>query len=80
MFIQLAAPHERANSTAFGTRAPRGQRERQEHLLRQRTYARLATVVAFVESSSEWIPLNGRPSLLAIRLWLIGNGHEGFAV
>ena len=47
MFIQLAA-HERANSTAFDTRAPREQRQRQEHLFRQRTSARLARVVPFV--------------------------------
>jgi hypothetical protein len=43
------ATHERANSTTFGTRAPREQRQRQEHLFRQRTYARLARVVSFVE-------------------------------
>jgi len=49
MFIQLAATHERANSTTFGTRAPREQRQRQEHLFCQRTYARLARVVPFVE-------------------------------
>jgi hypothetical protein len=59
MLIQLAATHERANSATFGTRAPRGQRERQEHLFRPRTYARLATVVSFGVSSSDG-SLNGR--------------------
>ena len=49
MFIQLAATHERANSTTFGTRAPGERRQRQEHLFYQRTYARLARVVSFVE-------------------------------
>jgi hypothetical protein len=49
MFIQLAATHERANSTTFGTRAPREQRQRQEPLFCQRTYARLARVMSFVE-------------------------------
>ena len=49
MFTKLAAIHERTKPTAFGTQPPGGQPR--ENLLGRGTYARLTTVMPFVEIS-----------------------------